>query len=182
MSRIGKQVIVIPDGVQVVIEQNHVQVTGPKGSLATDFRPDVKIEKTDKEIRVSIPYESKQMSMLWGTTRALLANMVLGATTGFSKQLEVQGVGYKAKVEGKELSCELGFTHPRVMQIPEGLEVKIEKNMLTISGIDKQLVGEFSAQIRKLKPPEPYKGKGIRYVGEYVIRKEGKRSGGDEGK
>ncbi len=182
MSRIGKQPIAIPDQVQIEVTGHHVQVKGPKGTLAADFSPSVTIEKAEKEIRLSVTSPTKMLKTIWGTTRALLANMILGVSAGFTKQLEIQGVGYKAKVQGKELTCELGFTNPCVMEIPAGLTVAVEKNIITVSGSDKQVVGEFAAQIRKLKPPEPYKGKGIRYVGEHVIRKEGKRSGGAEGK
>ncbi|MDI6777854.1 MAG: 50S ribosomal protein L6 [Patescibacteria group bacterium] len=180
MSRIGKQPIQIPEGVEMKIADGKVFVKGPKGSLDFEFHPDVKVEMAEKEVKLSVKEETKQTKSLWGLTRVLVANMIKGVTEGYEKQLELQGVGYRMAVQGKKLNMALGFSHPVEVEIPDGLEAKIDKNILTISGIDKQQVGQFAATIRALKKVEPYKGKGFRYVGEIVRKKAGKKAMGTE--
>lgn len=173
MSRIGKKPIPIPQGVEVKIENHTISIKGPKGELHFTFDPKIKVEKQNTEIKVlAIEREAKA---LWGTTRAIIANMITGVTQGFKKQLEIQGVGYKAEVKGKKLILYVGFTHPVEIEAPEEIEFKVEKNIITVSGIDKQLVGQIASKIRAQKPPDPYKGKGIRYLGEQVKLKPGKK-------
>ena len=181
MSRIGKQIIVIPSGVEVTLEGAHVKVKGSKGELTMDFDPSVQVVKTEEGIRIKRSSDEPHVRSLHGLTRALLANMVKGVSEGFEKRLEIIGVGYRAQVSGKKLTLNLGFSHPIDLTIPEGLSAEMDKeakNTLVISGIDKQLVGQFAANIRGFRPPEPYKGKGIRYVDEYVARKAGKSAAG----
>jgi len=176
MSRIGKKPIDIPAGIDVKIEKGEIKVKGPKGELGFQIRPEIDVVVKDNQIITSIKEEAKQSKAFWGLTRSLIFNAVHGVTKGYQKQLEIQGVGYKARVEGEELVLEVGFSHLVKIKKPEGIEFSVLKNVITISGIDKQLVGETSAQIRAVRPPEPYKGKGIRYLGEEVIRKVGKRA------
>ena len=176
MSRIGKKPVSIPEGVTVTLSSNVVTVTGPKGTLEFTHRREVKVAVVENEVFVTKVGETKKAQALWGTTTKLIANMIVGVVTGFQKQLELNGVGFRMSVNGRNLVLALGFSHPVEMVIPEGLEAKIEANVLTLSGIDKQKVGECTAIIRKLKPVEPYKGKGFRYVGEVVRRKEGKKT------
>lgn len=176
MSRIGKQSIQIPEGVEVKVAEGKISVKGPKGSLDFEFHPKVNVEVADKEIRLFVKEETKQTKSLWGLSRVLIANMIKGTTEGYEKSLELQGVGFRMAVQGKKLNMALGFSHPVEIEIPEGLEAKIEKNILAISGIDKQQVGQFAATIRALKKVEPYKGKGFRYVGEIVRKKAGKKA------
>lgn len=181
MSRVGKKPILIPDGVEVKIERDTVNVKGPKGEISQKIRPELKILIEDKKIQVMIQERGassrtpKLTKALWGLTRALIYNMVEGAKNGFEKKLEIQGVGYKAQGEGSNLTLNVGFSHSVVLKVPEGIMVAVEKNIITISGINKEAVGQFAAIIRKVKPPEPYKGKGIRYLGEKVRRKVGKK-------
>ncbi len=176
MSRIGKQPIAIPEGVQVDIADGLVKVKGPKGNLERDFSAlKVKINK-DKDISIE---QADADSASWGLARALLANMVTGVTTGFTKTLEVHGVGYKAAAQGKSLNLDLGFSHPVKVDVPEGLEVSVEKDKIIFTGIDSEKLGNFAASVRKLRPPEPYKGKGLRYEGEHVQIKEGKKAAGE---
>ncbi len=178
MSRIGNKIIEVPAGVTITNESNLVTVKGPKGEVNFQFRPEVEIEMNDGTITVKRKNESKQAKQLHGTTRALIANMINGVVEGYSKELDIIGVGYRAALEGKKLNLSMGFSHPVIIDIPEGLEVEVPKNTkIIIKGIDKQLVGEFAANVRGVRPPEPYKGKGIRYVDEYVRRKEGKTAG-----
>ncbi len=175
MSRIGKSPVPIPDGVTVAYADSEVKVKGPKGSLVTALPDGIQIEIAEGEIRLSRPDDRRQYRSLHGLARALTANMVTGVTEGFSKALEIQGVGYRAEVKGKVLVIRVGYSHPVEMPIPEGLSVKVDANTkLVVEGIDKQLVGQFAADIRSVRPPEPYKGKGIRYRGERVRRKVGK--------
>ena len=175
MSRIGKKPVVIPAGVTVDVKDNMIKVKGPKGELSQALHPKVSIEKTDTELNVKVKREdNKQERALWGLFRSLIANMVVGVTEGFTKVLEINGVGYKAAVAGKKLTLNLGYSHPIEMEAPAGIEVKVEKNVLTITGIDKQAVGQFAAVIREQRPPEPYKGKGIKYSDEVIRRKAGK--------
>ncbi len=180
MSRIGKKLIVIPDEVEVKITGTKISVKGPKGSLDFEFHPSMQVETAEKEIKVSVKEETKKTKALWGLTRMLISNMIEGVMKGFEKQLELQGVGYRMALAGKKLNMALGFSHPVEVEIPEGLEAKIEKSILTVSGIDKQKVGQFAATVRALKKAEPYKGKGLRYVGEIVRRKAGKKAVGTE--
>lgn len=175
MSRIGKKPVVIPSGVTADIKDNNVKIKGPKGELVLDVHPKVMLEKTENEIIVKVKHETnKQERALWGLTRALLQNMVTGVTAGYTKVLEVNGVGYKAAVAGKNLVLTLGYSHPIEMEIPVGLDAKVEKNVITITGSNKQSVGQFAAVVRDQRPPEPYKGKGIKYSDEVIRRKAGK--------
>lgn len=180
MSRVGKKPIEVPSGVEAKITGQNVSVKGPKGTLDFSFHWDVAVKLENNEIQVSVKKITKQTKALWGLTRVLVSNMITGVTKGFEKQLELQGVGFRMAVQGKKLNLALGFSHPVEVEIPEGLEAKIEKNVLTISGIDKQKVGQFAATIRSLKKVEPYKGKGFRYVGEIVRKKAGKKAAGAE--
>jgi len=177
MSRIGKKPIEIKDGVKIELNGENVIVSGPKGSLDFVFHPEMKINISEKEVLVEKKGNSKNASALWGTTARIIENMIKGVTEGYQKQLELNGVGYRMAVQGKKINMALGFSHPVVVDVPEEIEVKIENNIMTVSGIDKQKVGQFAATIKKLKPVEPYKGKGFKYVGEIVRRKEGKKSG-----
>ena len=174
MSRIGKRPVALPDGVKVETEGSQVQVTGPKGTLAEEIPSVIGIELEDGEIRFARSDEKKETRAAHGLARALVSNMVTGVTDGFTRELEIQGVGYRAEAGGKTLKLTLGFSHPVEMPVPEGLAVKVEENRIRVEGIDKQQVGQFAAEIRRLRPPEPYKGKGIRYVNEHVRRKVGK--------
>lgn len=176
MSRIGKKPISIPAGVEANIAANKLTVKGPKGTLTFEHRREVGVAVEEGNITVNKIGTTKLASALWGTTAKIVANMCEGVTSGFVKQLELNGVGYRMNIQGNKLVMALGFSHPVEKGIPEGIEAKIENNILTISGIDRQAVGQFAAVIKKLKPVEPYKGKGFRYVGEIVRRKEGKRA------
>jgi large subunit ribosomal protein L6 len=176
VSRIGRMPIVIPDGVQVDIKNVHVTVKGPKGELVRDFRPEMTIEMSEGVITIERPSDAPQMRSLHGLTRALLNNMVVGVSRGFEKTLQVEGVGYRPEMEGKTLILNVGFSHPVRVDPPEGIEFEVDTRarLIKVKGIDKELVGRTTADIRKIRPPEPYKGKGIRYEGEYVRRKAGK--------
>jgi large subunit ribosomal protein L6 len=175
MPRVGKKPIMIPSGVEVTIDGQHMSVKGPKGVLSFTFHHRVIFDKKDNQIDVAVHKpDEKRSRELWGTSRVLAANMVEGVTKGFSKQLEISGVGFRAALSGKKLTLQVGFSHPVDFPIPDGIEAKVEKNIISISGIDKQLVGETAARIRAIKKPEPYKGKGIKYVGEIIRRKAGK--------
>jgi large subunit ribosomal protein L6 len=176
MSRIGKKPINIPAGVEVSISANVVTVKGPKGTLSFAFRREVDIALTEKEITVEKKGSTKLAQALWGTTAKMMTNMCEGVTNGFQKQVELNGVGYRMAIAGNKVTLALGFSHPVEVTVPNGLEVTIEGNIMTVKGIDKQSVGQFAAIVRKLKPVEPYKGKGFRYVGETVRRKEGKKA------
>lgn len=178
MSKVGKKPIEIPSGITVSVgAKNQVSVKGPKGELKQDFDLNVKIEIKDNEVLVTPVKEVKRLYAVWGLVRNLIANMIEGVSKGYSKKLEILGVGYKVALKGKDLDLSLGFSHPVLFKAPEGITFNVEKNIITISGIDKQLVGQVSADIRKLRKPEPYKGKGIRYEGEQVRRKVGKKVG-----
>ncbi|MBU1045869.1 50S ribosomal protein L6 [Patescibacteria group bacterium] len=178
MSRIGKKLIKIPSGVEVKIDGNDITIKGPKGELKIQIRPEIEASIQDNQISFNLKEQGKNASAYWGLARALAANAVKGVTEGYKKELEIQGVGYRARVEGDDLVLEMGFSHPVNLKKPEGIEFAIEKNIIIISGFDKQAVGEMAAKIRAIRPPEPYKGKGIRYVGETVLRKAGKRAEG----
>ena len=177
MSRIGKKPIPVPDGVTVTIEPEVVHVTGPRGALSERKSRDITVEQTDGEIIVKRPTDRGEHRALHGLIRSLVFNMVEGVTTGYTKTLEIQGVGYRATLAGKNLTLALGYSHPVNIPAPEGIEFEVpQPTRIIVKGISKQLVGEVAANIRKQRPPEPYKGKGIRYEGEYVARKVGKRA------
>ena len=180
MSHIGKQPIIIPDGVEVKIDGDLIVVKGPKGELKNRIRLEIKVEIENKEVKLKPAASHKGAQALWGTYRSNIANMICGVTNGFEKILEIQGVGYKANLEGRDLVLNLGYSHPIIIKAPEGIEFKVEKNVIVVSGIDKQLVGQLAAEIRSKRKPEPYKGKGIRYKGEIVRRKAGKKAVGTE--
>ncbi|MCP6719599.1 MAG: 50S ribosomal protein L6 [Patescibacteria group bacterium] len=176
MSRIGKKPIELPEGVEVRVEGRKVIVKGPKGELSREIRPEIKIELKEREILISPKIETRKTKAFWGLTRALINNMVKGVAEGYEKKLEIHGLGYKADIEGDELVLKVGFTHLVKIKTPESIKITAEKNLITVSGIDKELVGQTAARIRKVRPPEPYKGKGIRYVDEIVRRKAGKKA------
>jgi large subunit ribosomal protein L6 len=177
MSRIGKLPIEIPASVDVQVEGGVVRVKGPKGELAQKVSRDLTFEREDSKLLVKRPTNRKDHRALHGLTRSLINNMVTGVTDGFEKRLEIQGVGYRAQLRGKGLELALGYSHPVKVEAPEGIEFEVPvPTQVIVRGIDKQMVGEIAARIRKTRPPEPYKGKGIRYVGEQVSRKVGKRA------
>jgi large subunit ribosomal protein L6 len=180
MSRIGRKPIPVPGNVEVVIgDGNAVRVTGPKGELSATFERDLSIERQNGELLVGRPDDERQHRALHGLTRTLLANMVTGVTAGFRKDLEITGVGYRAAMDGKDLVLTVGYSHPVRMTPPPGVSYTVEaQTRIAVLGIDKQVVGEEAARIRRVRPPEPYKGKGIRYAGEYVRRKAGKTGKG----
>jgi large subunit ribosomal protein L6 len=175
MSRIGKAPVEIPDKVNVEIDGNVVKVTGPKGNLSVTLQPSIKIEKQDKKLVLTTRDEERKTRSLYGLSRTLVNNLVVGVSKGFEKELEIQGVGYKAALEGRNLTLALGYSHPIKIEPPEGIEIKVEGNTkITVLGADKQLVGDIAALIRSKREPEVYKGKGVRYKGEYVRKKAGK--------
>jgi large subunit ribosomal protein L6 len=176
MSRIGKQPITIPSGVEVTLDGNHVTVKGPKGTLEHDAPDDITISREGDELLLARPDDEREHRALHGLTRSLVANMIVGVSEGFTKELEIVGVGYRAAAAGpKRLDLQLGFSHPVAFEAPEGVEFEVPApTRITIKGFDKQLVGQVAADIRKIRKPEPYKGKGIRYVDERVLRKAGK--------
>jgi large subunit ribosomal protein L6 len=177
VSRIGKQPIPLPDGVDVSIEPNLVRVKGPKGELQERVVRDITVEQEDGELIVKRPTDRGDHRALHGLTRSLVANMVQGVTEGFEKRLEIQGVGYRAQLRGKSIELAVGYSHPVTVEAPEGIEFEVpQPTQIVVRGNSKQAVGEIAARIRKVRPPEPYKGKGIRYAGEYVARKVGKRA------
>ncbi|MBO4396039.1 MAG: 50S ribosomal protein L6 [Eubacterium sp.] len=176
MSRIGRMPIAVPAGVTVdIAENNQVTVKGPKGELSRKLASEMKIEKDGEEIKVTRPNDLKKMKSLHGLTRTLINNMIIGVTEGYEKRLEVNGVGYRAAKQGKKLTLSLGFSHPVEMEDPEGVEVTVDgQNLIIVKGIDKEKVGQYAAEIREKRPPEPYKGKGIKYDYEVIRRKAGK--------
>ena len=177
MSRIGKKPITVPGSVDIKVEGDLVRVKGPKGELTQSISSDLTIEQEGDTLVVKRPTNQPSHRALHGLTRSLISNMVEGVTDGFSKELEIQGVGYRAQLKGNSLELALGFSHPVKIDAPDGVEFEVpQPTQVFVRGIDKQVVGEIAAQIRKLRPPEPYKGKGIRYSGEYVARKVGKRA------
>jgi large subunit ribosomal protein L6 len=184
VSRIGRLPVTIPQGVQVNIQGPYVHIKGPKGELERTFSPRMKIALEDGKLVVSRPTDTPEDKALHGTTRALLANMVQGVSAGFEKKLQLEGVGYRAELEGKTLVLYVGYSHPVRVEPPSGITFAVEKNEITVRGIDKELVGQVAADIRAVRPPEPYHGKGIRYAGEKIRRKAGKagKAGGKGGK
>jgi len=177
MSRIGRKPIPVPAGVSVAIEPERVTVNGPKGELTERIHRDITVAQEGEELLVTRPTDRGEHRALHGLTRSLVANMVEGVTAGFEKRLEIQGVGYRAQLKGKDLELALGYSHPVPIRAPDGIEFEVpQPTRIVVRGISKQLVGETAANIRKQRKPEPYKGKGIRYEGEYVARKVGKRA------
>ena len=175
MSRIGNKVIVLPAGVELTNKDNVVTVKGPKGELTREFSKDIEIRVEGTEVTLHRPNDSKEMKTIHGTTRALLNNMVIGVSEGFKKELEMRGVGYRAQLQGNKLVLAVGKSHPDEVEAPAGITFELPNpTTIVISGISKEVVGQTAAYVRSLRSPEPYKGKGIRYVGEYVRRKEGK--------
>jgi large subunit ribosomal protein L6 len=176
MSRIGKMPIAIASGVTVTIEGQTVKAKGSKGELELTLVPEVTVSQGEDGLTVAPVDESQRARAMWGLSRSLVANMVQGVAEGFSKELEINGVGYRAEVQGKSLKLALGFSHDVIYPVPEGIEIKTPKpTEVVVSGIDKQKVGQVAAEIRSYRPPEPYKGKGVKYVDEYIFRKEGKK-------
>lgn len=193
MSRIGKKPILIPENVEVKIEDQNVTIKGPKGKLSRMVRPEIKVELKENKIFIEpkIGVKSKKdkssagqtgsargkkTNAFWGLTRVLLSNMIGGVTRGYEKKLQIEGIGYRANLEGNDLVLFVGFSHPIKIAAPSEIKFSVEKNIITVSGIDKELVGQLAAKIRKVQPPEPYKGKGIRYLGETVRKKVGKKA------
>ena len=174
MSRIGNAPVAIPEGVEVKLDGQHLTVKGPKGTLERALPTEMEIKKEGDEIIVTRPNDLKKMKSLHGLTRTLINNMVIGVTDGYTKELEVNGVGYRAQKSGKVLTLHLGYSHPVEMEDPEGLESKVDGNKIIIKGIDKEKVGQYAAEIRDKRRPEPYKGKGIKYADEVIRRKVGK--------
>ncbi len=182
MSRIGKQEILIPEGVKVSLDGATVTVLGPKGTLTKNFRDDITITITDKKVNLNTKRNDKFSKSLWGTYASHIKNMISGVVTPYQKKLILEGVGFKSEVKparaggGKEFNFSLGFSHPVIVKIPETITATADKNNITITGADKELVGSFTASLRALKKPEPYKGKGMRYEGEVIRRKQGKKT------
>ncbi len=176
MSRIGKKIIVIPEKTEVTISDGLATVKGPQGTLSRHFKKNITIQIENKEITLTPKVESLENKALWGTYASHLKNMITGVNTPYVKKLILEGIGFKSEVKGNNLVLALGFSHPVNVSIPEGLKVTAEKNLIAVSGIDKELVGGFTASVRALKKPEPYKGKGMRYEGEKIKRKQGKKT------
>ncbi len=174
MSRVGREPIKLPDKTQVKLDGSMVFIKGPKGELSCSLPKLITVEVSEKEIQVVPKEKSSEGHSLWGTIRSLVYNMVIGVSTGFSKKLELHGVGHKASIKGRILNLGLGYSHPIDYKLPEGIQATVEKNIIEISGQDKELVGLVAATIRSFRPPEPYKGKGVRYVGEKILMKAGK--------
>ncbi len=174
MSRLGKLPIKLPEGLTVKFENNYLEIKGPKGELQLNVSPIVKLDLKDTEIVLSIKDKSKKSKAFWGLFHALIKNMVIGVTEGFEKKLEVNGVGYRATLDGNTLKLNLGFSHPVDYKLPEAVSANIEGNVITLNSIDKALLGETAQKIRSFRPPEPYKGKGIKYSDEIIIKKAGK--------
>ncbi|MBI4086936.1 50S ribosomal protein L6 [Candidatus Kaiserbacteria bacterium] len=176
MSRLGKKPIVLPSPVTATLAGGVLTVKGPKGEISRTFTDDITMTVGAGEITLVPARESNYTRALWGTYAAHIYNMITGVTEGFTKKLEIEGVGYRAAVKGEGLELMIGFSHPVLVAVPKDLAVSVEKNVITVSGIDKEQVGQFAAIVRLAKPPEPYKGKGIHYAGEYILRKQGKRA------
>jgi large subunit ribosomal protein L6 len=178
MSRVGKNAIAIPPQTHVTVSDRVVSVKGPLGQLEKSIHEAIDIVVTGNEVTVSPKNNSKLAKSLWGTYASHLKNMIKGVNEKYSKQLEIRGVGYRAEMAGSDLKLQLGYSHPIIMRVPAGIEVSVEKTAITVSGIDKEQVGQFAAEIRANRKPEPYKGKGVRYAGEYVREKQGKKGVG----
>jgi large subunit ribosomal protein L6 len=177
MSRVGRKPIEIPSGVQVTISGRNVKVKGEKGQLEWDFPEPITVKQEENELLVERPNDLYRVRALHGTTRAIIDNMVVGVSKGFERKLEINGVGYRAAVQGNTLNLELGYSHPINYELPQGITAKVEKNVnITLEGIDRQLLGEVAAKVRSFRPPEPYKGKGVKYAEEHIRRKVGKKN------
>lgn len=176
MSRLGKQPITLPTGVEATFENGILTVKKGANQLVREVKPSVEVKLEDNTITLTPVAGDDAARALWGTYAAHVRNMIVGVTDGFKKVLEIEGVGYRAELKGNKLALMMGFSHPVELDIPEGITVAVEKGVVTISGIDREAVGQFAANVRKVKKPEPYKGKGIRYQGEYIIRKQGKKA------
>jgi large subunit ribosomal protein L6 len=174
MSRVGKKPIEISDKIKITYSDRILTVSGDKGTLTQTIHPDVNLNIEDKSLTVTIENKDKKTRSLWGMTRALVANMVTGVSKGFERSLEINGIGYRAEMNGKNILFNLGYSHPIDFPLPEGISAVIEKNIIKLSGIDKDLLGYTASTIRSLRPPEPYKGKGVKYADEYIQRKAGK--------
>jgi large subunit ribosomal protein L6 len=176
MSRIGKKPVAVPSGVTANVEGQTVKVKGPKGALSFVVPEEVSVKLEDGKVKVDPRNETKRARSMWGTSRTMVSNLVTGVTKGFERKLEITGVGYRAAVQGKNLQLALGYSHDVIYPIPEGIQIATPKpTEITITGIDSQKVGQVAAEIRGFRPPEPYKGKGVKYAGEYIFRKEGKK-------
>jgi len=178
MSRIGKRPVPVPSNVTATVSGREVKMKGPKGELSFSVPEEINVAKTDGGIELTPTEDTKPARAMWGMSRTMVANLVHGVTEGYSKTLEIQGIGFRAAIKGKDLQLNIGFSHDVVHPIPSGIDVKVsgaKQEIITISGIDKQIVGQVAANIRASRPPEPYQGKGIRYQGEYIFRKEGKK-------
>ncbi len=178
MSRIGKKPIQIPNGVEVTIEKGRVVAKGPKGELATSFPAEIEVKKENDQIMVSEKRRTKKSKAFWGTFRSLIFNIIEGVSSGYKKELQIKGVGYRAEVQGEKLILKVGFSHLVEVDAPEGIQFEVKRDIIVVSGIRKELVGRVAAEIRKVRPPDPYKGKGIRYKDEVIILKEGKKGAG----
>ena len=177
MSRVGRQPITLPSGVQVNIQGNHISVKGNKGQLNWDIPEPITVKQESESLLVERPDDERKNRALHGTSRALIANMVKGVSEGFERKLEINGVGYRASAQGSTLNLELGYSHPINYELPKGITAEVEKNVqITLRGIDKQVLGETAAKVRSFRPPEPYKGKGIKYAEEHIRRKVGKKN------
>ena len=174
MSRIGKKAVAVPSGITANVEGQTVKVKGPKGALSAVLPDDVSVKLEGGQIKVDPRNETKRARSQWGTSRTLIANLIAGVTKGFEQRLEINGVGYRADVAGQKLNMALGFSHPVVFELPKGISAKVDKNLVILSGIDREVLGETASKIRAIRPPEPYKGKGIKYVEETIKRKVGK--------
>lgn len=177
MSRLGKLPIALPKGVEATFVEGLLTIKGPKGTLSRTITNDVTVELTEEGVAFQ-PTKTELSRALWGTYASHAQNMIEGVTNGYKKQLEIEGVGYRANAQGNKLTLSVGFSHPVEIVAPEGVSISVEKNLITVEGIDKDTVGQFAADVRRVKKPEPYKGKGIHYVGEYIIRKQGKKAVG----
>ena len=175
MSRIGKEPITVPAGIEIVLKGTHITVKGSKGTLDRDLRPEIEIKQEDNRLTLKPLGNSKRIMAFWGLTRTLINNMILGVVDGFEKKLQVEGVGYRVKSAGSTLTLSVGYSNPVEFTLPQGIAADVDKNnLITISGVDKELVGQTAARIRDIRKPEPYKGKGIRYIDEHIVRKVGK--------
>ncbi len=181
MSRIGKKPINIPAGVTVLRDGRKLSIAGPKGALSFTMRPEVDMVFSGSTLTVIPVKRSRETAAMWGLSRALVASMIEGVDKGFEKRLEIEGIGYRAALDGRNLQLLVGFSHPVKVEAPEGITFKVDKNTITVFGADKELVGNVAARVRKIRPPEPYKGKGIHYVGEKIRRKSGKKAVGSGG-
>ena len=175
MSRIGQQKINIPQGVEVALDKNILTVKGPKGENKRTFRDEISIQIDGSEISVNPVAKNRLARSLWGTYASHIRNMIIGVTDGYKKELEVSGVGYRAEMKGVQLQLRVGYSHPVLLDIPTGLQVSTKDNVITVEGFNKEAVGKFAAEVRQVRKPEPYKGKGIKYVGEVIRRKQGKK-------